>query len=322
MGESRIVVVGSHAPGLFVRVNRIPRAGETVIGWDYQEPVDGGKGSNQAIAAARLGASVSFVGCVGRDRIGDTGETWMRDAGVDTQWLLRSERTSSGFGFILLEENGVPAMVTCMGANAELLKPDVERALDALRGASVLLTQFEIDPQVALHAARIAVSQRMIAIINPAPAIAQLDGLDTSMILTPNESEAKVLLGLDPDADADPGRLARLLRKKTGAGTVIVTAGEHGITGSDPAGEWTVKAPVVSVMDTSGAGDVFCAALAVGLVQGKLVKVASAEACAIASLSVTKAGTIPAYPTSAEAASFLAGIDIAIREILMDNGEV
>src|SRR5579864_4933309 len=99
VAEARIVVVGSHAPGLFIRVKHAPAPGETVLGWDYEEPVDGGKGSNQAIAAARLGARVSFVGCVGRDRIGDEGARWMREAGVDVAHLRRSETTASGIGF-------------------------------------------------------------------------------------------------------------------------------------------------------------------------------------------------------------------------------
>jgi ribokinase len=303
--NNEIVVVGSHAPGLLVRVRRIPGSGETVIGWDYQEPVDGGKGSNQAIAAARLGASVSFVGCVGKDRIGDTGEGWMRDAGVDTHWLLRSETTASGLGFIMLDENGVPAMVTCMGANEELSTSDVDQALADLSGVRVLLTQFEIDPDVALHAARSAAAQGIIPIVNPAPAVNRILRLEPAVILTPNETEAKVLLGLDPGTDADLARLARDLRTQTDAGTVIITAGEKGIIGSDAAGEWETPAFEVQVVDTSGAGDVFCAALALALVRGKSTRAASAEACAIASLSVTKAGTIPAYPTWSEAEPFL-----------------
>src|SRR5215813_7735708 len=98
-----VVVVGSHAPGLFIRVKRVPTPGETVIGWDFQEPMDGGKGSNQAIAAARLGAKVSFVGCIGCDRIGDEGARWLREAGVDVTYVRRSDSTASGVGVILLD---------------------------------------------------------------------------------------------------------------------------------------------------------------------------------------------------------------------------
>ena len=303
---AQIVVVGSHAPGIFLRVKRVPRAGETVIGWDFQEPMDGGKGSNQAIAAAKLGARVSFVGCVGRDRIGDEGERWMREAGVNTRYLRRSDTMASGVGFIILGENGVPAMVTSMGANAELTEAEIDAALVALRGAKVLLTQFEIDPQIALYAARVARARGLVAIVNPAPAPdAPLDGLNAASILTPNETEAKVLLGLDPEAPVELVRLAQQTREQTGVDQVIITAGEQGAVGADGSGTWTVKPPAVNVVDTSGAGDVFNAALAVGLVEGHSLKAAAEWACAVATLSVTRAGTIPAYPTREDVNRFL-----------------
>ncbi|HVO41148.1 MAG TPA: ribokinase [Aggregatilineales bacterium] len=301
-----ILVVGSHAPGIFLRVKRVPRAGETVIGWDFQEPVDGGKGSNQAIAAARLGGRVSFVGCVGRDRIGEDGERWMREAGVDTRFLRRSETTASGVGFIILDENGIPAMVTSMGANAEIRREDIATAIGAMQGSGVLLTQFEIDPPTALYAAQLARQAGMTAIVNPAPAPEfPVAGLEAATILTPNETEAKVLLGLEPDAVIDPAELAATLREKSRVEQLIITVGKDGAVGTDRAGIWKVAPPEVEVVDTSGAGDVFCAALAVGLVEGKPLKVAAEWACGAAALSVSKPGTIPAYPTRAEVDLFL-----------------
>jgi ribokinase len=304
--DARIVVVGSHAPGLFLRVKRVPRAGETIIGWDYQEPMDGGKGSNQAIAAARLGAPVSFVGCVGQDRIGDDGELWMREAGVDTRYLRRSASTSSGVGFIMLNDDGVPAMVTSMGANAELSTQDIDTALAHLPGAAVLLTQFEIDPQMALYAARAARQRGMIAIVNPAPApTVPVPDLAVASILTPNETEAKVLLGLDPEDSLAPVELARQLIAQSGVAQLLITAGEKGVVGADQSGIWEIRPPAIEVEDTSGAGDVFCAALAVGLAEGKPLKPAAAWACAAATLSVAGAGTIPAFPTRVEVERFL-----------------
>jgi ribokinase len=301
-----IVIVGSHAPGLFLKVRRIPAAGETVIGWDFQEPMDGGKGSNQAIAAAKLGARVSFVGCVGHDRIGDEGELWMQSAGVDTSFLFRSQTTASGVGFILLDEAGVPAMVTSMGANAELSQRDIDKALEGLGGGKVLLTQFEIQPDVAVYAAASARKLKMTTIVNPAPApLEAIHGLDSADILTPNESEAKVLLGMDPDCRVEGSLLAQSLHRQTGAGCVIVTLGGEGAAGYDSQGSWIVRAPVVQVIDTSGAGDAFCAALAARLALGDSVRAASEWACAAAALSVTKPGTIPAYPTAAEVLHFI-----------------
>lgn len=301
-----IVVVGSHAPGLFLRVRRPPVPGETVLGWDYQEPVDGGKGSNQAIAAARLGGNVAFVGCVGRDRIGDDGERWMLDAGVNVSYLRRSLTTPSGVGFIMLDEKGVPAMVTSMGANADLSIADIEEALAQMPSARVLLTQFEMPIEVALHAARIARRQGMTTIVNPAPAPqAEIEGLDAAKILTPNETEARMLLGQGMTGDVDPFEMASQLQARTGAEHVIITLGAKGAAGSNGKETWQVASLAVDVVDTSGAGDVFCAGLAVGLVEGKDVRDAAEWACAAAALSVTRPGTIPAFPTRDEVDSLV-----------------
>ncbi len=306
----QIIVVGSHAPGMFVRVKRVPLAGETVIGWDFREPVDGGKGSNQAIAAARLGAHVSFVGCVGKDRIGEDGARWMRDAGVDLRHLRTSTTTGSGAGFVILDERGIPAMVTTIGANAEVQKAQIDAALNDFGGASVLLTQFEIDPQVALYAAQSARQRGMIAIVNPAPAPeTPLDGLEAATILAPNESEAKILLGLPADADVAHAELAKTLQKRSGAQEVVITLGSRGAIGTDGTDLWNVEPPAVRVVDTSGAGDLFCAALAVALVEGKSIREAAGWACVAASLSVSRIGTIPSYPTRIEVDGFVKGLN-------------
>ena len=305
---TEILVVGSHIPGLFMRVKRPPIAGQTVIGWDYQEPVDGGKGSNQAIAAAKLGGRVSFVGCLGSDRIGDEGVRWMKEAGVDVSHVRRSRTSSSGVGFILLDEFGVPAMVACMGANAELSREDIDRALEDASASRVLLTQFEIPPEIALYAARCARDRGIRTIVNPAPAPeTPVEVLDIASILTPNETEALALLGLPVEQVFEPGWLAAEVRRKTGAGCVLVTLGDRGVAGVDEDGEWLVPAPAVTVLDSSGAGDVFCAGLAVELARGENVRAASRWACAAASLSVTRPGTIPGYSTREEVEAFLNG---------------
>jgi ribokinase len=284
-------------PGLFLRVARVPRAGETVLAWDYAEPQDGGKGSNQAIAAARLGGTVSFVGCVGQDRLGDEGCRWLEAAGVDVRFLRRHTEIATGVGFILLDADGVPAMAVAMGANGALTVADVERALDALPDAGCLLTQCEIPVEVALAAAQRARARGLTAIVNPAPAPAGLpEGIECASLLVPNESEARALLQLGEGDSADPVGMAEALRRRTGVEAVLVTAGGDGVAGCDAAGTWHVPAPEVRVVDTSGAGDVFCAARAGALPGGASVRAAAAWACAAASLSVTRPGTIPGYP--------------------------
>jgi ribokinase len=306
MTGPQIVVVGSHAPGLFVRVQRIPLPGETVIGWDFHEPVDGGKGSNQAIAASRLGARTSFVGCLGVDRIGEEGEKWMLDAGVDLRFLYHTSSKASGVGFIILDEHNLPAMVTAMGANEDLSKAQVESALSNLQGASVMLTQFEIPPGVALHAARVARHYGMLAIVNPAPAAdVPLKELSVADILTPNETEARVLLGYKPVDPVDPQRMVEGLLTQSGAGCVIITLGKEGIVAAGSVGSWNITPPEVDVVDTSGAGDVFCAGLAAGIVRGLGTRAASEWACQAATLSVTRPGTIPAFPYNWEVDEFI-----------------
>ncbi len=303
--DPQIVVIGSHAPGLFVRVQRIPTAGETVLGWDLQEIKDGGKGSNQAIAAARLGVVASFVGCIGTDRLGAECEDWLREEEVEISHLYRSQSKGTGAGINIVDENGIPAMVTSLGANEELSCQQVETALEGLRGAKVMLTQFEILPEVALHAARIAHRYKMTTIVNPAPAFAvNLSHLEVADVLIPNDVEAKVLLGNDPQAQIELEILAQKLLTNTKAGTVLITAGPQGVVGADRSGTWRVLPPKVTVMDTSGAGDVFCAALAVGLIKGLDTRAASSWACLVATLSVTEVGTIASFPTAAEVDEF------------------
>lgn len=302
----RLVVVGSHAPGIMVRVKRIPGAGETVIGWDLSQPKDGGKGSNQAIAAARLGLTTSFVGCIGMDNLGIDCENMLRDEGVDIRYLYRSDSTGTGAGIIILDEDGIPAMVTSMGANSELSFEQVESAIEGLVGAEILLTQFEILPEVALFAARVARQHGMTTIVNPAPATpVNLSDLEVADILVPNEVEAKVLLGIEPQAQIDLEPVALKLLSATKAGTVVITAGERGILCADSSGVWQAQPPEVPVVDTSGAGDVFCAALAGGLMRDMDHRDASNWACSVAALSVTRDGTIPAFPTFKEVDAFL-----------------
>jgi ribokinase len=301
-----IVVIGSHAPGIFVRVQRVPLAGETVIGWDLQEPEDGGKGSNQAIAAARLGAKVSFVGCLGNDHLGAEGERLLRLEDIDLRFLQHSSASGTGAGIIILDQQGVPAMVTYRGANEELNCEQVEASLNGLKEARVMLTQFEILPDVAVHAAKVARRFHMTTIVNPAPASPiNLTDLEYADILVPNEGEAKILLGVDPEAKIDLALIAERLLDLTNAGAVIITAGEQGIIGADKSGIWQTLPPKVRVVDTSGAGDVFCAALAVGIIRDKDYRAAATWACSAAALSVTKEGTIPSFPTTRELEEFL-----------------
>jgi len=304
--NSDIIIVGSHAPGIFMRVKRIPRTGETVIGWDYDEPMDGGKGSNQAIAAARLGGKVSFVGCVGQDRIGVEGKRWLDEAGVNTDFLIQSSKVPSGIGFILLNRDGTPAMVTSMGANAEVTKADIDTAMESNPKSRIVLTQFEIPISTAMYAMTKARRQGKLAILNPGPASDEpVEDLENVSVLIPNETESQVILGREPGEEFDPTELIKSLKLLTRVETIIITLGQAGLIGIDAEGIWQVGANDVEVVDTSGAGDVFCAAVAVAIANGKDIRQASVWANKAAAISVTKPGTIPTFPTEEEVERFI-----------------
>lgn len=310
MSESdpRIVVIGAHAPGVLVRVDRIPIAGETVIAREYSEPLDGGKGSNQALAVSRLGEPVAFVGKIGSDARGREAEALLRDSGVNTRHLLRSESQPTGNGVNLLDADGTPAMITVTGANAELSVEDVELALTELSSAKVLLVQLEIPVEVALHALKRGKQLGMLTVLNAAPACVEaqsLSGQDIDVLVV-NEIEAQTLLATTTTA-TERRTLATRLREGTGIDGVIVTLGEQGLVGCDGLGTWHHKAISVPTLDTSGAGDVFCAALTIQLQAGSDLRTGSSWAALAAAASVTRLGTIEAFPSPADVERLRAG---------------
>lgn len=292
-----LVVIGSHAPAMFIDVQRTPRPGETVLGRNFREPQDGGKGSNQAIAAARLGAKVSFVGMVGNDRPGRELKDWLDKEGIDHQWLQVHPTTGTGMGFNLQTDDGDCALVTSMGANARIDENLIDESMTELKDSRILLTQFEIPPAIALYACKVGKRLGMQTILNPAPAQYDKD-LDyhSVSILVPNEIEAKTLLNLPAEYAIQEKPLCAQMLEKLKVDCVIITQGEKGVAGMDKNGYWDVEAPRVECADASGAGDEFCAALAAAMVRGMDVKSASAWAVNAASFSVTKEGTIPSFP--------------------------
>ncbi|HEY6292169.1 MAG TPA: ribokinase [Terriglobia bacterium] len=303
-GDARIAVVGSFAVGLTMKVDRFPVRGETILGTSYR--VDhGGKGSNQAVGCARLGARVSLVACVGRDAFGEMALQLYRNEGVDTTWVGRSPDLPTGVGFILVKaHSGENCIVLDPGANDLLTPTAVAESGAALASAQVVMTQLETPAEAAAAALAQGRAHGAITILNPAPARRLPPGvLALADILTPNETEAKALLGHDPQAEIPPGALARELIGR-GAKQVVLTLGGDGALIVTASAETLVPAISVPIVDTTGAGDAFNAGLAVALATGSDLESAVRFAVVTGGLAVSKEGVIPSLPRREEVEAF------------------
>lgn len=298
-----IVVVGSYNVGLTIGTSRIPSRGETVLGGGYSEG-PGGKGSNQAVAAARLGGRVRFMGCVGTDRYGDDALELWKAEGVTADPIKRVE-AHTGLAFIVVEPEGTNAITVDPGANSHLAPSDVQAAFPAIRGCGVLLTQLEIPAATAATAAKLAKKAGATVILNPAPArsISELD-LSSVDILTPNETEFIVLSGT---ADIEAGSKALLAQ---GPRAVIVTLEERGARVVTDDESFSVPAPRVRTVDSTGAGDAFNGALSVALSEGEPLAASVKFANYAGALTVTRREVIPSLPTRRELDDFLRSDDL------------
>jgi ribokinase len=296
----RVTVVGSFAVGLTLRAARFPVAGETLLASDFDQG-PGGKGSNQAVQAARMGAEVEFVGVVGADGFGDVGRGLWEAEGIGTRGLRITESVNTGLGFIMLDERGENRILLDPGAN-ELLSPDdVAAATPVIAGADVLITQLEIPIDAAATALGIARANGVTTILNPAPARAADWPKLSAQIVTPNASEARSMLGLDADAESEAETLGRGVLE-LGYETVVLTRGEHGavvFAGAEPK---TQKAWPTKVVDSTGAGDAFSGTLAAALAAGSPLGDAVDAAAAAGALACTKLGVVPSLPHAAEVA--------------------
>jgi len=296
-----IAVVGSFAVGLTMKVDRFPARGETVLGTGYR--VDhGGKGSNQAVGCARLGARVRFVARVGQDAFGEMALRLYHDEGVDAAWVRLSPDVPTGVGFILVQpESGENCIVLDPGANHLLTAQTVAESDAALADAQVVLTQLETPAEAAEEALARGRAHGAITILNPAPARPLAASvLATVDVLTPNQTEAKVLLGHHPQAEIPPAALARQLLDR-GARQVVLTLGGEGALIVSASQEILVPAISVPVVDTTGAGDAFNAGLAVALGSGAELESAVRFGVVAGGLAVTKEGVIPSLPRREEA---------------------
>jgi ribokinase len=315
--SKRIVIVGSINLDLVAVTGRIPRAGETVAGSAFQT-FPGGKGANQAVAAARLGASVTMIGKVGSDNFGAELRESLEDAGVDISTVSRVSG-SSGVALITTDTKGENAITVVAGANHTLTPSDVESQISVIRKAGVVLTQLEIPLDTVECLSKIASREDIPLILDPAPARLLPSALLNNVSwLTPNETETCLLLG-QPDYQVSQRDLPQLADAilKLGSRNVILKLGNRGsyLAMSDGCSE-LIPAYDVNAVDTTAAGDAFNGAFAVGLVEGKSPAESARFASAVAAISVTRSGAQPSMPTRNDVEQFLH------KNLVMDANEL
>jgi ribokinase len=294
-----ILVVGSSNTDMIIRVPRIPRPGETILGGEFSMAA-GGKGANQAVAAARAGGKVTLVARTGDDPFGERAIGSFEADGIDARFIFRTPGTPSGIALITVDERGENSISVASGANALLSAGDIVQADAAFAQADIVLLQLEIPFETVEAAARRAGSGRIPVILNPAPARPLDDDLLRRVtVLTPNEHEAGLLTGIPVEDERGAREAARILRGR-GAGTVVITLGDRGAYASAAGFEGLVPAFRVDPVDTTAAGDVFNGALAVALAEGTALPEALRFASAAAAISVTRPGAQPSAPTRAE----------------------
>jgi ribokinase len=302
--SKKIVVVGSSNTDMIAKIERIPKPGETVIGGKFSTAA-GGKGANQAVAAARAGGNVTFIARVGEDMFGEQAVQGFVEDNIDVSHVLKDAEAPSGVALIFVDEKGENSIAVASGANANLAPADVAAASDAITSADVLVMQLEVPLETVEAAAALAHENGVRVILNTAPAQPLSDALLGHVsVLTPNEGEAELLTGIKVESEKDAEAAANALFAR-GVKSALITMGAKGVFAVDSDSKQFVPGFEVKAVDTTAAGDVFNGALAVALAEGKSLKEAATFANAAGALSVTKLGAQPSAPTRAEIDEFL-----------------
>ena len=301
---TKIAVVGSLNMDLVIRTPRLPAPGETILGREFTT-APGGKGANQAIAAAKLGASVAMVGRVGSDGFGRTLREGLSADAVDITHVFTDDYAATGVAVIQVDDQGQNTIVVASGANAQVTRADVDKSRAVLTSANALVVQLEVPLNTVAHALQLARGAHVLTILNPAPAQRlDPDMLALADILVPNETEAGFLTGTAASdwgaAEAAAGELHR-----RGARTVVITLGARGALVFENNMAHQVPPFQVRAVDATAAGDAFVAALAVARASGRDMDTALREASAAGALTATKLGAQPSLPTRKDLDEFL-----------------
>lgn len=299
----KILVIGSYNVGLTIFGPTIPKPGQTIMG-NHFDMGPGGKGSNQAIAVARLGGDVTFLAKVGGDTFGRDALDLFQREGINTDYVAMDDASHTGAGIIFVDENGENAIGVAPGANLSLTPEELDTNDGLFKQSACLLMQLEIAVPTVYHAIEKAKQHGCRVVLNPAPAQA-LEPRYLSMIdiLTPNESEAEVLTGI-PVTDRDSASSAAQALRSQGVATVIITMGKDGCLLVSEGGEKQFPAYSVDAVDTTGAGDAFNAGLVYALAAGKDIEEAIDFGSKVAAILVTHIGCVPGLPTLAEVEDF------------------
>jgi ribokinase len=297
--KSLILVIGSSNTDMVIKASHLPAPGETILGGTFlMNP--GGKGANQAVAAARLGGAVTFICKTGNDIFGKQSVQLFEEEGIDTAYIFEDAQQPSGVALITVDDHAENCIVVASGANAYLTAEDLMPATHCIEKAAIILMQLEIPVETVAHAAAVAASLNKICILNPAPVCALNDELLKHVsIITPNETEASRLTGISVTDESSAQEAAALLHAK-GIATVIITLGSKGALVLHEGTYTLIPAPVVHAIDTTAAGDVFNGALAVALSENIPMLTAVEFACRAAAISVTRLGAQASVPYRGE----------------------
>ncbi|MBN1668770.1 MAG: ribokinase [Anaerolineales bacterium] len=300
-----LLIIGSLNLDLVVRAPHLPAPGETVLGTAF-DTFPGGKGANQAVAAARQGARVAMLGCLGQDDFGRQLLASLQAEGIDHTGLQQLAGVPSGVALITLDAAGQNSIVVAPGANAHLSPAHIEQASGLFTQADLVLLQLEIPLETVLAAARLAKEQGCRVLLNPAPAQRLPEELLSLVdVLIPNQSEAALLTGRPVD-DLPAAQAAAAALLQSGPGALVLTLGAQGAlvaqvgtAGQGPVFQHVPAFPV-QVVDTTAAGDSFCGTLAVALAEGQPLPQATRRACAAGALAASRLGAQPSLPRRAE----------------------
>jgi len=290
-----IIVVGSSNTDMVIKAAKFPHPGETILGGEFYL-FPGGKGANQAVAAARLGGNVIFIAKVGNDIFGEQALQQFKREGIITDYIAKDPDRPSGVALITVDSKGENTIAVAQGSNGALSPDDVQKAESEFEKSDIVLTQLETPLQTILHVAKLVGKFRKRLILNPAPGMKLPDDLFPSLyLITPNESETEVLTGISVRDNSSIKRAAEKL-KEMGVANVIITLGSEGAYLYTDAGGKHIPTKKVKAVDTTAAGDVFNGALAVALSENRTLEQAAEFANHAAAISVTKMGAQASAP--------------------------